>query len=353
MIYVKLPQSLVDEHWKWFQKILDDIEDWTRPKKEQANIDISKKQKRRDFIYKQFGFSNDNQIEELICAKYQTMQNMIQQSLYVSKTFYNHNDKRGTGGTRISEEDRNALIRALGYEEFIDLEEPHKWGAYTFCQKLGVNVCPYCNRQYVFTVVKDKMRQPVGSKRSPQKRLVRPQIEHFFPKSVYPFFSCSIYNMIPGCSICNSKKSSVDTYLHPMIYPYKEEFGKKGHFFVDFDINKIKENDDSVFDKELEDDISVKIYSYDGKKLDKKIRQSVKKLILEELYSCHQIEIKNILKRYRLTTLANLQRYDRMNLDTRFAEDIILGRPLCKKSEYPLRKFSEDIIEQLKDGKKL
>ena len=197
------------------------------------------------------------------------------------------------------------------------------------------------------------MRQPVGSKRTPQKRLVRPQIEHFFPKSVYPFFSCSIYNMIPGCSICNSKKSSVDTYLHPMIYPYKEEFGKKGHFFVDFDINKIKENDDFVFDKELEDDISVKIYSYDGKKLDKKIRQSVKKLILEELYSCHQIEIKNILKRYRLTTLANLQRYDRMNLDTRFAEDIILGRPLCKKSEYPLRKFSEDIIEQLKDGKKL
>ena len=131
MICVKLPQSLVDEHWKWFQKILDDMEDWTRPKKEQANIDISKKQKRRDFIYKQFGFSNDNQIEELICAKYQTMQNMIQQSLYVSKTFYNHNDKRGTGGTRISEEDRNALIRALGYEEFIDLEEPHKWGAYT------------------------------------------------------------------------------------------------------------------------------------------------------------------------------------------------------------------------------
>lgn len=350
MIRVNLPKNLVDAHWKWFEKILDDVEDWTLPKEKQDTKQATNKIQRRKFIYNQFGFTNDMQIRDLICADYQTMRDMIKQPLYVSKIYYRSNSKNS--GTGITKEDRDALIRALGYEEFTNLEEPYQWGAYTFCQNLGVNVCPYCNRQYIFTVVKQKKWQPQGSNRTSEHRLVRPQIEHFFPKSKYPFFSCSIYNMIPGCSICNLKKSSVDTFLHPMIYPYEEEFGQKGRFFVDFDVDKINENDDLIFDKELENDIHVKIASHDGKKLDAKIKQSVKKLILEELYNCHQLEIKNILKRYRLTTKANINRYSLMNLDATFAKNIILGRPLCGNgTDYPLRKLNEDIIEQF-DGKK-
>ena len=352
MIKIKLPQTLVDKHWDWFQKILDDKEDWSQPKKEQPNIDDSKKTTRRQFIYSQFGFTKDDQIKKLICAKYGEMRKLIPQSRYLSKTFYNRNDKRGQGQTRISEEDRNALIRAFGYEEFTDLDEPHQWGAYSFFERLGVNVCPYCNRQYIFTITKNKRVKSTTSSLSSKNRLIRPQVEHFFPKSKYPYLSCSIYNLVPGCSICNSKKSTVDTFLNPMIYPYREEFGKKGHFFVDFDVDKIKERDDAKFEKELEDDIQVRILPDDGSKLDAKIKKSIKQLILEELYSCHKVEVKNILKRYRMSTLSNISRYDGMKLDSKLAKDIILGLPIHGNAVYPLQKLNEDIIEQLAVGKK-
>lgn len=352
MIKIKLPRTLVDKHWDWFRNILDDVEDWYQPKEMQSSIVGTAKISRRQFIYNQFGFTNDNQIRELICANYRKMRYFIAQPLYLSKTFYNHNDKRGLGQTRISEADRNALIRVFGYEEFTDLDEPYQWGAYTFFEKLGVDVCPYCNRQYIFTITKNKRGLSTTSSVSSKKHLIRPQVEHFFPKSKYPYLSCSIYNLVPGCSICNSKKSTVDTFLNPMIYPYREEFGKKGHFFVDFDVDKIKERDDAKFEKELEDDIKVRILPDDGSNLDPKIKKSIKQLILEELYSCHQVEIKNILKRFRMSTLSNISRYDGMKLDSKLAKDIILGLPFHGNLVYPLQKLNEDIIEQLDVGKK-
>ena len=70
--------------------------------------------------------------------------------------------------------------------------------AYHISIKRNVTVCPYCNRQYVFTVI-------------PSKGRVRPQFDHYFPKKDYPYLALSLYNLIPSCSICNMAKSSLDT----------------------------------------------------------------------------------------------------------------------------------------------
>lgn len=68
-------------------------------------------------------------------------------------------------------------------------------------QHLNIKVCPYCNRQYVHTVVTKK-----------GKKVVTPHFDHFYPKSLYPFLQVSLYNLIPSCATCNLKKSDDDPY---------------------------------------------------------------------------------------------------------------------------------------------
>ena len=65
------------------------------------------------------------------------------------------------------------------------------WDAYAFVFLSGIKVCPYCNQQFVYPVVTSKGK-------------MRGAIDHFLPKSKYPYLSMSIYNWIPCCSNCNS-----------------------------------------------------------------------------------------------------------------------------------------------------
>ncbi|WP_059106080.1 HNH endonuclease [Shouchella shacheensis] len=84
------------------------------------------------------------------------------------------------------------------------------WGAYQLCEELDINVCPYCNRMYTFTV---------GGQGG---NLTRPELDHYYPISKFPIFALSFFNLIPSCKVCNSsiKKSdylNINEYLHPYI----------------------------------------------------------------------------------------------------------------------------------------
>ncbi len=78
-----------------------------------------------------------------------------------------------------------------------------------------MNVCSYCNRNFINPIYKE---EKVGQDNSKQA----PDIEHFFPKSIYPLFSLSISNLLPSCTFCNKVKSDVDT-LDNTISPMKSK----------------------------------------------------------------------------------------------------------------------------------
>jgi uncharacterized protein YfkK (UPF0435 family) len=69
------------------------------------------------------------------------------------------------------------------------------YSAYAFVETLDLKTCPYCNRNYTFAV-----NEADGK--------LRPEIDHFYPKSIYPFLAMSFFNLIPSCSICNHTKSN-------------------------------------------------------------------------------------------------------------------------------------------------
>ena len=68
-------------------------------------------------------------------------------------------------------------------------------------RKMNIKVCPYCNRTYTFTLKRRKG--------------IRPEFDHFYPKSTYKHLALSFYNLIPSCPSCNHRKSNTIFDFHP------------------------------------------------------------------------------------------------------------------------------------------
>lgn len=153
-------------------------------------------------------------------------------------------------------------------------------------REMEVPVCPYCNRLYI-TVLKRKK--------------VRPQLDHFFPKSRYPYLALCLYNLIPSCSVCNQAKSDLDSLYEPLLYPYEEEFGEDVVFAL-----KLKNQDDFV-QKMRGDSSKIQVHiDRSSSKLKPKVDQQVERLHLTELYNKHGDYIADILKSYHINTEARV-----------------------------------------------
>ena len=103
------------------------------------------------------------------------------------------------------------------YKNFTNRKLGGQWA-----EKIGVKICPYCNRNYIFTLSNSK---------------VRPQYDHFFPKSLYPYLALSMYNLVPCCAICNIAKLKFDTYGSSIseenfFYPFTDAYGKQFTFQI-------------------------------------------------------------------------------------------------------------------------
>lgn len=98
----------------------------------------------------------------------------------------------------------------------------------------GVEVCPYCNRQYI----------DVFDKSSGGSKAVA-QLDHYYPKGKYPLYALLLYNLIPVCGSCNQGKSEE---VGKVIYPFSKQANEenKAPYF------RIKADDlDKLTGKEL------------------------------------------------------------------------------------------------------
>lgn len=81
---------------------------------------------------------------------------------------------------------------------------------------LGVEVCPYCNRNFTTTAIL-----------CDEKYHRQNQVDHYIPKATHPWFALSLLNFIPSCANCNQKKGEDSSFL---LYPYYDEFGASYRF---------------------------------------------------------------------------------------------------------------------------
>ena len=79
---------------------------------------------------------------------------------------------------------------------------------YSIVKSSGLSVCPFCNEEKINIVI--------GRNKSS-----RPDLDHYLPRSKYPFLSVSLYNLIPVGKRCNSHfKSDADMsegYMNPLL----------------------------------------------------------------------------------------------------------------------------------------
>lgn len=146
----------------------------------------------------------------------------------------------------------NSLNRIF-YNVFISniYENNKRFDGLKFVQSIDLNTCPYCNRAYIYAIKRN------GT--------IRPEIDHFYPKALYPYLGLCFYNLIPSCSVCNgtTAKGNKDSFKDNLKNPYEI---KKDDFKFKLDITS-----PSKFDITL----------------DKKIDSNNDYFKLEEFYEYH------------------------------------------------------------------
>lgn len=122
----------------------------------------------------------------------------------------------------------------------------------------NIDVCLYCNNEGI----------QVRGERSEY----RPDLDHFYPKSKFPFLAVSLSNLVPAGDFCNQSYKKDDDMID-YAHPYVLGVDNKTVFFIDYPAGeKISENNYSVkvipqggkLDKNLDKFEIANLYSKDN-----------------------------------------------------------------------------------------
>lgn len=249
------------------------------------------------------------------------------------------NDRRNDPDTEI--DDFNSIIRSLfetqlyegADERLVHLDKN------TFVSNLGLRVCPYCGRAYIFSVL---------PKRNGQTVKVKAEIDHFLPKSQFPFLAVNFYNMIPSCTSCNMKPAkgeqspliAYDQDNLKIMQPY--QFEDKA---ITFGYNV---HEEAPYDPSM---MEVKV-DYHGNDV---LKQGYNDFFfIDALYKKHNIEAHKLYVRMKTYMSKAEIAYKSLEVDDDYWEmlpELFLGYVFSDEAAaiHPLYKFNHDIYQQLSD----
>ena len=233
----------------------------------------------------------------------------------------------------------NKISGVFNYDNFVS--NYNGWGAYAYAKELGIDVCPYCNRQYIVTYSSSDGR-------------CRCELDHFFNKAKYPYLALSMYNLIPSCKTCNSsfkgdKSFSLKTHVHPFV----EGFGDEYIFTINFKDSNGKDNLDFIQNPAVFD---IKFKSKTGidSILTEKAKCNVKIFKLEELYCFHKETIIELMEKNIIYSESMINDLYNQYAGTLFQSRdevlrLIIGNYCTDKDlgKRPLAKCMKDIADEL------
>ncbi|MBP5423075.1 MAG: hypothetical protein J6Y78_11595 [Paludibacteraceae bacterium] len=98
------------------------------------------------------------------------------------------------------------LTDALGYDDVQEKVFPK------YIKKMGIKSCVYCNAQYAVAAKK-------GITDNGKAFRSTYTIDHYLPKSDYPYLATSFFNLYPACSTCNQIKNKKDPLFELYMKP--------------------------------------------------------------------------------------------------------------------------------------
>ena len=233
----------------------------------------------------------------------------------------------------------NDLLKSIfDYSKFIEITD--NWNAYKYTIDLGITVCPYCNRNYIHTLETDSGR-------------TRAELDHFYPKSLYPFLSISIYNLIPSCHICNSNlKGSKNFFEEQHMHPFENLNQSKITFKLHYTDLKIETVIPNTNQFEIDFDINPSLNNSEMTI----INNSLKTFKTKELYNNHKDIAQELVYKayyYNRTKIEELQSIlgDNSGIDENFIERVVYGNYIHENNfgKRPLAKFTGEILSNLEN----
>lgn len=253
---------------------------------------------------------NNNSLKDLIIKNPNELNIYVSNQNLIYSTFININH------------DDNIVLRNIFikncYEKLLN-----KWN---FIQRLKLDTCPYCNRNYIYTTTKNKE--------------IKPEIDHFYPKSKYPILGLSYFNLIPSCKSCNGfgAKEENDPIDFSLINPYLLNYD---NFKLSHKINNI------AIINPLSGKSDVEVF------FKKSIPGHLEVFNLKELYELHhdhaiELIIKKRLK-YSKKYRDYLSSYKGLQFSKSEIDRMILGNYALEKEQHkrPLSKLYQDIGKEL------
>ncbi|OBW40664.1 hypothetical protein AB670_02986 [Chryseobacterium sp. MOF25P] len=202
-----------------------------------------------------------------------------------------------------------------------------------FLEKLGIDTCVYCNRNYTIQLVENRARA---------------ELDHWFPKESYPILALSFYNLIPSCHSCNHIKHSNspnggwENALTNINHPYLED--KTATFSFSYFYSSI--NHPKIIIKSSSD----------------KAKKSIEFSKIDKIYESQSSrELKDLLElRYKysnnyLDILLNKTFTREFYMSKEEAYRMVFGIEINEEDYHkrPFSKFKKDIIEELLRSKQI
>lgn len=153
---------------------------------------------------------------------------------------------------------------------------------HAFIANLTTDTCSYCNRNYIYSLSKSSR--------------IKPELDHFYPKSLYPYFGVSFYNLIPSCQTCNGLgvKGELDPVSKGLVSPYL--LGNNDFKFT-FDLTKLD------YLSPLNGNSSVNIF------FEHQIKGNVEVFKLDELYKLHNDHVLELIVKAEVNYSDNYRKY--------------------------------------------
>lgn len=198
-------------------------------------------------------------------------------------------------------------------------------------QAFHLEVCPYCNRQYI------------TSFQASRKQYVTADLDHFYPQSRFPLLALSLYNLVPACLVCNRliKRDGFGNIWNP----YRAGFADQVHFEVDNpqNVNALIGNNDE-FTLRLKNDALENDSDFEV------TENTIQFFELEEIYQSHKQFVRELLYKkhaYNETYLRELQDiFRKAGIDRVDTNLILYGFEMdkAKIGERILGKLTFDIV---------
>ncbi|WP_016832114.1 hypothetical protein [Herbaspirillum lusitanum] len=264
-------------------------------------------------------------LEEILIGTPSELENIAiaVQVMHPEFSAYAARKKKGNSAADVIHKNTLKIIeKCFSYDKFSDKKA--SWNAYELVSSHNIRICPYCHSHHI------NYHLDASAKTQKEQYVFRPPLDHFLPKSRYPYLAVSLHNLIPSCAQCNSSiKSDVDPIEYGLTNPHDNA--------IPIDISFSAAGSIPTAFKGTYDDIKINLIATGVES-----HALMEAFLLPARYQWYRHEIKDLIDRYS----------DHLALPPAFhtvitRERYVLGCLLTQVNERMIGKCLGDIFKEL------